>query len=121
MSDIYDFIRNADIISVSTPLYFSSFPSPLKSIIDRCQLLWEENRRNGVTFKAKHGFFFCTAGSDYKDIFSPVLTGIKHFYNTINATLDKHEAILVSNCDFTEQISLEILEKCRILGKKYSD
>jgi multimeric flavodoxin WrbA len=57
MSDIYSLIKEADIISVSSPLYFSSFPSPLKTIIDRCQLLWEE-KKNNIPAKKKKGFFF---------------------------------------------------------------
>jgi len=121
MSEIYDLIREADIISVSSPLYFSSFPAPLKSIIDRCQLLWEENRRTGINFKEKKGFFFCTSGSDYNDIFSSVLTGIRHFYNTINTSFNMDEAILLRNCDITNEISPDILEKCRMLGVKYSE
>jgi len=57
MSDIYSLIKEADIISVSSPLYFSFFPAPLKTIIDRCQLLWEE-KRNNIPMKRKRGFFF---------------------------------------------------------------
>ena len=57
MSDIYSLIKEADIISVSSPLYFSAFPAPLKTIIDRCQLLWEE-KRNNIPMKRKRGFFF---------------------------------------------------------------
>ena len=121
MSDIYNMIRNADIITISSPLYFSSFPAPLKSVIDRCQLLWEESKRDGIIIKEKKGFFFCTAGSDYNDIFTGVLTGIRHFYNTINTSFNMDEAILLKNCDLTEEISLDILEKCRMLGSKYSD
>lgn len=121
MTDIYNLIRNADIICISSPLYFSSFPAPLKTVIDRCQLLWEENRRDGYRIKPKKGFFFCTAGSDYNEIFTSVLTGIKHFYNSINCSFDPGEAILLKNCDITEKISPDILEKCRMLGIKYSD
>jgi len=121
MSDIYNLIREADIISISSPLYFSSFPGPLKSLIDRCQLLWEENRRTGNSVKDKRGFFICTAGSDYNDIFLSVLTGIRHFYNSINTSFNPDEAVLVKNCDLIEKISPDILEKCRVLGAKYSD
>jgi len=121
MTMIYRLIRDADIISISSPLYFSSFPAPLKSIIDRCQLLWEENKRTGTKLKEKKGFFFCTAGSDYNEIFSCLLTGVKHFFNTINTSFDLNNIILVKNCDMTDEISPEILEKCRMLGRKYSD
>lgn len=121
MNNIYRLIRDADIVSISSPLYFSSFPAPLKSIIDRCQLIWEECRRTGVKIKHKKGFFFCTAGSDYNEIFSGVLTGVRHFFNTINTSFNMDEAVLLRNCDFNIEISSEILEKCRMLGMKYSD
>jgi len=121
MTDIYNLIRDADIISISSPLYFSSFPAPLKSIIDRCQLLWEESKRAGFEIKKKKGFFFCTAGSDYNDIFQGVLTGVRHFFNTINTSFNMEEAVLLKNSDLTDEISLDILEKCRMLGIKYSD
>lgn len=121
MTGIYNLIRDADIISISSPLYFSSFPAPLKAIIDRCQLLWEEKKRDANGIKAKKGFFFCSAGSDYNEIFSGVLTGIRHFFNSINTSFDINEAILVKNCDATDEISSIIMEKCRMLGIKYSD
>lgn len=121
MIDIYNLIRSADIIAVSSPLYFSSFPSPLKAIIDRCQLIWEENRRLGIKSKEKKGFFFCSAGSDYKDIFAAVLICIKHFYNTINTVFDENEFILMKNCDTISKISPVFIEKCRMLSNKYSD
>lgn len=121
MTEIYSLIRNADIISISSPLYFSSFPAPLKTIIDRCQLLWEEKKRTGVRVKNRKGFFFCSAGSDYNEIFSGVLTGIRHFYNSINTSFDINEAVLFKNGDINENISGELLEKCRMLGRKYSE
>jgi multimeric flavodoxin WrbA len=120
MTGIYQLIRDADIISVSSPLYFSTFPSPLKAIIDRCQLFWEEERRTGNPIKPKKGFLFCAAGSDYKGIFSCVIPGIKHFFNTINTAFDINETILIKNCDTSKEIAPEIIESCRILGMKYA-
>lgn len=121
MSAIYRLIMNADFISISSPLYFSSFPAPLKTIIDRCQFLWESKKNGNIDIKRKKGFFFCTAGSDYIDIFSGVITGLKHFYNTINTSFEPAEAILLNNCDIIQELSPDILKKCRKLGCKYSD
>ncbi|MCL1865230.1 MAG: hypothetical protein FWF73_05405 [Spirochaetes bacterium] len=68
----------------------------------------------------KKGLFFSTAGSDYGDIFCSVLTGVKHFFNTINAEFDINESILLKNCDYIDTIPSDILESCHMLGKKYS-
>ena len=120
MNSIYPLLRNVDFISVSSPLYFSSFPAPLKTIIDRCQLLWEESERNKSPFKEKKGVFICTAGAEYRDMFTGILLGIFHFFNTINASFIKEDAILFPNTDLMGKISLEIIEKAVTLAKRYT-
>lgn len=120
MTEIYRLIREADVISISSPLYFSSFPSPLKAIIDRCQLLWEEGRREKIAVKTKKGLFICAAGDQYKGMFGGVSMGIKHFYNAINTAYEAEDAILYPLSDSTPEISLEFLQKAHIIGEKYS-
>ncbi|HOP61830.1 MAG TPA: flavodoxin family protein [Spirochaetota bacterium] len=120
MTGIYSLIRRADIIAISSPLYFSSFPSPLKAIMDRCQMLWEESRREPPPEKNKKGIFICAAGDHYKGMFDGVSMTIKHFYNAINAEYNPEDAILYHSSDSTGEISLEFLEKARIIGEKYS-
>lgn len=120
MTEIYRLIKAADIISISSPLYFSSFPSPLKAIIDRCQFLWEEGRREKPVIKTKKGLFICAAGDEYSGMFDGVSMGIKHFYNAINTTYDPSDAILYPLSDSSPEISLEFLEKARIIGERYS-
>ncbi len=120
MTDIYRLIRSADIISISSPLYFSSFPSPLKAIMDRCQLIWEEGRRNKPVLKTAKGLFICAAGDEYKCMFDGVSMGIKHFYNAINTSYSPEDAILYPLSDSSSEISLEFIEKARIIGERYS-
>ena len=78
MPDIYSLIKEADIISVSSPLYFSSFPSPLKAMIDRCQLLWEE-KKNNIPMKRKKGFFFAQPGRIIAISFAALLCPLSIF------------------------------------------
>jgi len=78
MSDIYSLIKEADIISVSSPLYFSSFPAPLKTIIDRCQLLWEE-KKNNIPMKRKRGFFFAQPDPTTAIFFAALLCPLSIF------------------------------------------
>lgn len=120
MTDIYNHIRNADIISISSPLYFSSFPSPLKAIIDRCQVLWEEGRRNQLLLKKRKGVFICAAGDEYNGMFDGVSMAIRHFYNAINTSYNPDDAILYPLSDSSLEISLEFIEKARIIGERYS-
>ncbi|HPJ41539.1 MAG TPA: flavodoxin family protein [Spirochaetota bacterium] len=120
MTGIYNLLRTADIISISTPLYFSSFPSPLKAIMDRCQLLWEEGRRGKGTLKPGKGLFICAAGDEYRGMFDGVSMGIRHFYNAVNTSYNPDDAILYPLSDSSSEISLEFIEKARTIGERYS-
>jgi hypothetical protein len=90
MSDIYSLIKNADIISVSSPLYFSFFPAPLKTIIDRCQLFWEE-KKNNIPMKKKRGFFFAQPALITAIFLAALLSVLNIFLIqlTLNLTLTK--------------------------------
>lgn len=120
MDEIYRLIRAADVISISSPLYFSSFPSPLKAIIDRCQVLWEEFRMKQPEILTKKGLFICAAGDEYKGMFDGVSMGIKHFYKAINTSYNPEDAVLYPLSDSAPEISLEFLNKTRTIGEQYS-
>jgi len=79
MPGIYSLIKEADIISVSSPLYFSSFPAPLKAVIDRCQLLWEE-KKNNIPMKKKRGFFFAQPDQIIAISFAALLCALSIFF-----------------------------------------
>lgn len=119
MNRIYSLIREADFIIISSPLYFSSFPSPLKALIDRCQLLWEERRRIHSVYRLKQGFFISTAGAEYSNMFAGVIMGIKHYYNSIGAVFSNENTLLLPGTDSMNEISLEILNKTRKSGNTF--
>lgn len=119
MTEIYSLIREADFITISSPLYFSSFPSPLKGLMDRCQLIWEELRRTDSVKKRKQGFFISTGGADYNNMFAGVLMGIKHYFNSIGVTFSAENTVLLPGADDLGQISLEIINKTLYTGKAF--
>lgn len=122
MTGIYSLIKDADVISISSPLYFSSLPSPLKAIIDRCQLLWEECGANpGLKNGTKKGVFICAGGSEYSEMFAGAIQCMRHFFNAINVSFKPEDSLLYPNSDSSPEISLEFLEKARMLGKAYSE
>lgn len=119
MPAIYRQVINADIISVSSPLYFSSLPSQLKAFIDRCQVFWAE-KNSGVPsiIHKKNGVFICTAGSAYDNMFSGVMLTMRHFYNTINASFTTEDALLVPGLDQEKKITLEIINGAANLSER---
>lgn len=120
MTAIYPLITDADIISISSPLYFSSFPSQLKAMIDRCQVFWEIKKRSGekASLPRKRAVFICTAGSEYNDMFSGVVISMRHFLNSINSCFDPEKTLLVPGLDSEKKINLEIIKSSVRLSER---
>jgi len=108
MSRLYNEIENAASISVSAPLYFSSIPGTLKNFIDRCQTLWEIRER-GRIFVPKKGFVIISAGSLSGKMPDHALAVVKHFFNTINCSLNSADVIFIDNTDVRADIISEKL------------
>ena len=119
MTEIYPLITETDFITISAPLYFSSFPSPLKAFIDRCQVLWELKERRGDNIKRGHGFLIAAGGSVYSNMFTGVLLTVKHFFNSISVNYSADDSILYSGTDSLDEISLEIKDKARYTGEEF--
>jgi len=121
MNEIYPMIRQADVISISSPLYFSSVPSQLKALIDRCQVFWEEkNHSPDNNSTCKQGVLLCTAGADYNNMFSGVMLMMRHFFNTINTSFTPGHALLLPGLDSVNsgKISLEIIDTAARLSER---
>ena len=118
LNEIYDLLRNSSLISISSPLYFSSLPGPLKNLIDRCQLLWRESER-GIVFPKKRGIFFSSGGSEYKDMFNSSLVILRHFFNTVNADFNEDDSILISGMDSRHEIDRKVLSIAQLSGEHY--
>ena len=78
MSEIYVAIQKADVLVLSTPLYFSGMSSQMKAVIDRCQCLWQIARRqNGPS--GKRGYLLAV-GAMQNANFRNVLSEVRSFY-----------------------------------------
>lgn len=97
MEHIYGLLKESDYIILGSPMYFGMFPAPLKSLIDRCQLIWSEKYIFNELSKKKKGIFIFDGGSSWENMFVPMETIGKYFFNTINCTL-VHK-IYVKNTD----------------------
>lgn len=52
MTAIYPKMAQCDLLVVASPVYFSAFPSPLKALIDRCQLFYNRREKGDIPPKA---------------------------------------------------------------------
>ena len=121
MKSIYKQLRDSDGITISSPVYFSSLPGPLKNLIDRCQLFWEEQRRNQVHDRRKKAFFLATAGSSYSNVFSPSVVTIRHLFNTLNCSFDENEFYLLPGVDDLGAVPEISRQTVLEAGKKFVD
>lgn len=103
MTEIYNKIRDCDILIIASPMYFGSFPGPMKNFIDRCQMFWsEKNIQKKQNENYKKGIVLLTAGSKWKDMFVPMIDIARYFFNSIGAEL--FDSICVNE---TDKISIE--------------
>ncbi len=118
MQKIYGLIKSADLISISSPLYFSSLPGQLKNLIDRCEIFWN----NRIDNKRRFGIFISSAGnSGYKNMFVPSVTVIRHFFKTVEASFIEDDFILFPGTDPIEKVPADILKKALYYGAIYLD
>ncbi len=79
MEMIYRLMDECSFMSISTPLFFSGPPSPLKTLIDRCQPFWERRRRGDVCASRKKSFLIAVGGGEYPQMFEPLKRIMKHY------------------------------------------
>lgn len=89
MEEIYKDINISDAIVLASPMYFSSFPGPMKNIIDRCQSYWSMSCKSKETsaIYRKKGILLLNAGAKWDNMFIHMETMGKYFFKTIGARL----------------------------------
>lgn len=104
MQILYKQLKESQIITLSYPLYFSGLPSPLKALIDRCQALWQQ-RENGIWTPppTRRAIIIASAGKCYRGMFSPSLTILRHFFNTLGVKIDLETSMFYCNTDSTPE------------------
>jgi multimeric flavodoxin WrbA len=102
MLSVYDAVTASEYLSFSFPLYFSSMPGPFKNFIDRCNLLWQQNRLGLYPALGQRGIVFATGGSVYREMFSPSMTVISHLMNSLGGKLDRDSSICLGGLDSCE-------------------
>lgn len=119
MDMLYEAIREAGLVSISSPVYFSSLPSSLKAFIDRCQVFWEEKERGGVSLSGKRGLFMSAAGGDYRGMFTPSVTIVRHFFNSTGIVYDEGDFILLPATDMLDRIPAVIEQRIAMVAGAY--
>ncbi len=76
--------KKADVIVLSSPVYFYGFPAGIKSLIDRIQVQWSRKYVLGLKdfqgYKRK-GFLFAAGATRGKDLFDGLKLTAKYFFD----------------------------------------
>ncbi|AKL96957.1 multimeric flavodoxin WrbA [Clostridium aceticum] len=122
MNSLYTKFDEADIVIISSPLYFCSVSSQLKAIIDRNQAIWSSKYILNDSLinkeKSRLGYFICTAGMpDEPHLFDATLPVMELFFKSINTS---HEGnLFVPNVDQQPIMEDEkMLQEAYALGAK---
>jgi len=115
MEDILNKIEEADIIVLSSPVYFGTVTSYLKVLIDRCQPLYNKRFVLKVEDKVKKkGFLIFTAGGKNKRMIDSMNLVTKFFMLSCGAELV--DTIYCLNTD-ENGLDKEALQRAHIIAK----
>lgn len=89
MQKTYPLLREADLIFLSSPIFFYSFPAQVKALIDRCQALWnlrmltikEEERR---FYHRGKGYLIAVGATQGKNLFEGVQLTARYFFDALD-------------------------------------
>lgn len=88
MGTIYSWIRAADAIVLSSPIFFMGVTAQTKAMIDRCQVYWVDKYVRGKRpYEGRDrpkGLFVSCAGSPKPTIFEPAIHIVKAFFAAID-------------------------------------
>ena len=103
MDSLTKAIDESDILIISSPIYYLSFPAPLKAIIDRFQRFFEADRRgdNFLRNKERKAVILLTAGTP-SERGETVKKQLRWVLPSLGAKLDK-----MIICPKTDSINIE--------------
>ncbi len=87
--EIYGLIRWADIIVMTSPVFFYNVTAQLKALIDRCQALWARKYRLKLKdpgAKMRKGCLLAVGATQGKNLFEGLHLTAKYFFDAVDAT-----------------------------------
>jgi multimeric flavodoxin WrbA len=74
-------LLQADRVIISAPIFFYGFPSALKALIDRSQVLWSRKYLLKEGMKLKKGFLLAVGATQGKKLFDGVILSSRFFFD----------------------------------------
>jgi multimeric flavodoxin WrbA len=91
-------LLTADMVVLSSPVYFYSFPGPLKSMIDRSQVLWARKYRDvGMQSEflprspeRRRGILLSAGATKGADLFDGMMLTARYFFDAAGISFSGH-------------------------------
>jgi multimeric flavodoxin WrbA len=77
-------LLQADRVIISAPIFFYGFPSALKALIDRSQVLWSRKYLLKEDLKPKMGFLLAIGATQGKKLFEGVILTSRFYFDGFN-------------------------------------
>lgn len=89
MQKLYPKIKEADVIILSSPIFFYGLSSQLKALIDRCQALWSERMlkqklEKRLGHESGRGYLIAVGATKGKNLFEGAELTAKYFFGALD-------------------------------------
>lgn len=111
-------VRMARVLVIATPVYFLSYPAPLKALIDRFQCYWAMRVSHGIRpvyAPRKTGVLLACAGSDDVRCQDMLLAQTRMAYSVVDT--DISHAVFWMGIDRENTGEQQALERARLAGE----
>ncbi|MBW2064989.1 MAG: flavodoxin family protein [Deltaproteobacteria bacterium] len=93
MQKVYPLLQEADVIILSSPIFFYGLSSQAKALIDRCQALWSKRmleKKGDVRkrYDSGRGYLIAVGATKGKNLFEGVKLVAKYFYDALDMTFE---------------------------------
>lgn len=99
MAELYRMFIEVDALVLAAPIYFYGLPSHVKSVIDRCQLFFNQKyrKRSPLRTKSGKGFFISCGATRGEKLFSGAVLTVRYWFDSVG--LDYAGEALFSGID----------------------
>jgi len=93
MQQVYPKLREADVIILSSPVFFYGLPSQLKAIIDRGQAEWNRRRltkdpEERKEYNGGRGYLLAVGATRGKNLFEGVKLTARYFFDALDMSFE---------------------------------
>ena len=123
MVEMYEKLKVADVVVLSSPVYFYGVPSHVKAIIDRCQLFYNKKytRKERWRDRPGTGVLLCCGATRGDSLFTGISASARFWYDAID--FEYAGKVLVRGVDKPTAIDgrKEALEETRALARSIAE